>query len=262
MLAFQYRAAFASAVALVIAILFIVSLTLSWYSITTQVVYQDLVQVGTVNSVLNVTAAEYFTDRIVVSRQPTRAPKLVTTQFLDELPLSAVIQTIRLSQAFAITSLIIAFAASIYLLSLAVTKPLYACSRFCGRGTLKGYMVFAALLLAICAILSVLLFLDLPASLAKDNSGCRLGACVKFVGSASSSLEFVYGSAPSAAVGEYVRKDDFGPGAGWIIAAVAAAASVLLFVSLCCCKLPFLTIFDDPDGEVRDTNMQPSFAVL
>ena len=37
---------------------------------------------------------------------------------------------------------------------------------------------------------------------------------------------------------------------------------VLLFVSLCCCKLPFLTIFDDPDGEVRDTNMQPSLAVL
>ena len=242
--------------------MFLVSLTLSWYSITTQVVYQDLVQVGTVNSVLNVTSAEYYTDRIVVTRQPTRSPKVVTTQFLDELPLSAVIQTMRLSQAFAISSLIISFAVSIYLLSLAVTTPLFACSRFCGRGTLKGYLVFATLLLAVCAMLSVLLFLDLPASLSKDNSGCRLGACVKFAGSGSSSLEFVYGSAASAAVGEYVRKDDFGPGAGWIIAAVAAAISVLLFVACCCCKLPFLTIFDDPDAEARDTNMQPSFAVL
>jgi hypothetical protein len=264
MLIFQYRAAVASAAALLIAVLFIVALTLSWYSINSQVVLQDLVQVGTSNSVLNVTTADYFTDRVVVARQPTRAPKVITTQFLDELPLSAVIQTIRLSQAFAISSAIIALANSIYLASLSVTRPLYSCSRFCGRGTLKGYLVFSQLLLAITSILSVLLFLDFPASLSKDNSGCRAGACLKFAGSSSVSIEFEYVSGSSNPVGEVIRKEEFGPGAGWIIAAVVAPLSVFLFIACTCCKLPFVTIFDDPDDPdgARVTNLQPSFAVL
>jgi len=264
MLVFQYRAAVASIVALIIAIMFIVALSLSWFTITTQVVYQDLVQVGVANSILNVTMAEYYTDRIVVTRQPTRSPKVVSTRFLDELPLSAVVQTIRLSQAFAISSVIIALGASIYLMSLSVTRPLYSCSRFCGRGTLKAYLVFSMLLLFVTATLSVLLFLDFPASLARDNSGCRVGACSKFDGSASNSLEFLYSQGSSSPSGEHIQKDTFGPGAGWIIAAVAAPISLLLFVACCCCKLPFVTIFDDP-GDVdgaRVSNLQPSFAVL
>jgi hypothetical protein len=264
MLAFQYRAAVASAGALLIAILFIVALTLSWYSISSQVVRQSLVQVGTANSILNLTMAEYFTDRVIVTRQPTRSPKLITTQYIDELPLSAVIQTIRLSQAFTICSAIIALANSIYLLSLSVTKPLYSCSRFCGRGTLKGYLVFSMLLLVITSILSVLLFLDFPASLSKDNSGCRAGACVKFAGSTSISLEYEYVAGSSQPVGEFIRKDEFGPGAGWIIAAVVAPITVLMFIVCCCCKLPFVTVFDDPDDPdgARVSNLQPSFAVL
>ena len=264
MLAFQYRAAVASAGALLIAILFIVALTLSWYSISSQVVRQSLVQVGTTNSILNLTMAEYFTDRVVVTRQPTRSPKMISTQYIDELPLSAVIQTIRLSQAFTICSAIIALAISIYLLSLSVTKPLYSCSRFCGRGTLKGYLVFSMLLLVITSILSVLLFLDFPASLSKDNSGCRTGACVKFAGSTSISLEFEYVAGSSQPVGEFIRKDEFGPGAGWIIAAVIAPITVFMFIVCCCCKLPFVTVFDDPDDPdgARVSNLQPSFAVL
>ena len=264
MLAFQYRAAVASAGALLIAILFIVALTLSWYSISSQVVRQSLVQVGTTNSILNLTMAEYFTDRVVVTRQPTRSPKMISTQYIDELPLSAVIQTIRLSQAFTICSAIIALAISIYLLSLSVTKPLYSCSRFCGRGTLKGYLVFSMLLLVITSILSVLLFLDFPASLSKDNSGCRAGACVKFAGSTSISLEYEYVAGSSQPVGEFIRKDEFGPGAGWIIAAVVAPITVLMFIVCCCCKLPFVTVFDDPDDPdgARVSNLQPSFAVL
>ena len=264
MLAFQYRAAVASAGALLIAILFIVALTLSWYSISSQVVRQSLVQVGTTNSILNLTMAEYFTDRVVVTRQPTRSPKMISTQYIDELPLSAVIQTIRLSQAFTICSAIIALALSIYLLSLSVTKPLYSCSRFCGRGTLKGYLVFSMLLLVITSILSVLLFLDFPASLSKDNSGCRTGACVKFAGSTSISLEFEYVAGSSQPVGEFIRKDEFGPGAGWIIAAVIAPITVFMFIVCCCCKLPFVTVFDDPDDPdgARVSNLQPSFAVL
>jgi hypothetical protein len=264
MLAFQYRAAVASAAALLIAVLFIVALTLSWFSISSQVIYQDLTQVGISNTVLNVTNAEYFTDRIVVTRQPTRSPRVVRTMFLDELPLSAVINTIRLSQAFAISSAIIALASSIYFMSLSVTRPLYSCSRFCGRGSLKGYLVTSMFLLAATAILSVLLFLDFPSSLSKDNSGCRSGACVKFAGSTSVSLEFEYAAGLSKPVGEYIQKDDFGPGAGWIISAVVAPICVLLFVIICCCKLPFVTVFDDPDDPdgARASNLQPSFAVL
>jgi hypothetical protein len=264
MLAFQYRAAVASTASLIIAVMFIVSLTLPWFSITSQAVYQDLIQVASSNTILNSTMADYFTDRIVVTRQPTRLPKVVTTQFLDELPLSAVIQTLRLSQSFAICSAIIALANSAYLLSLSATKPLYSCSRFCGRSSLKGFLVFSLLLLTITAILSVLLFLDFPASLSKDNSACRAGACVKFAGSTSSSLEFIYVSGSVSPVGEYVQKDEFGPGAGWIIAAVAAPISLLLLIVSCCCKLPYVTIFDDPDDPdgARDSNVKPSFAVL
>jgi hypothetical protein len=264
MLAFQYRAAVASALSLIVAVLFIVSLTLSWFAITSQVVYQDLVRVASANTVLNATIADYFTDRIVVTRQPTRSPRVVSTQFLDELPLSAVIQTLRLSQSFAICSAIIALANSAYLLSLSATKPLYSCSRFCGRGTLKGYLIFCSLLLFITAILSVLLFLNFPASLSKDNSACRAGACVKFAGSTSNSLEFVYAKGSDLPVGEVVQKDEFGPGAGWIIAAVATPISLLLLIAFCCCNFPYVTVFDDPDDPdgARVSNLKPSFAVL
>jgi hypothetical protein len=264
MLAFQYRAAVAAAAVLILFIMFIVALVLPWYSIVSQVVYQDLVQIGTISSVLNSTIAEYFTDRIVVTMQPSKSPKTVSTQFLDEVPFSFVIQTIRLAQAFTISSAILAFSISIYLISLSATRTLYSCSRFCGRGTLKGYLVFSMLLLFITSTLAVLLFLDLPVSLSKDNSSCRGGACAKFVGSISISLGFEYSSDASVAIGEYIRKDDFGPGAGWIIAAVAAPISLFLVIISCCCRLPFVTVFDDPDDPdgARVSNLQPSFAVL